>query len=87
MKNLKQVILPAVIILMGAGAAFATQVDKKSNALVDGYRIDPNTLECIDIKKECSTTGSMVCTWSDGVASHELYELGETLCEFKLFEP
>ena len=32
MKNLKQIILPAVIVLMGTGAAFATNQAKKENA-------------------------------------------------------
>ena len=30
MKNLKQIILPAVIVLMGTGAAFATNQAKKA---------------------------------------------------------
>lgn len=88
MKNLKQIILPAVIIFMGTGAALATnQAKNDKSTLVDGYRIDPNTSQCIEIKKECSTIGDITCTWSDGTSEHVLYELGETMCNNPLFEP
>lgn len=84
MKKLKQFILPAVIVLLGAGAAFATNAAKvNDNDLVRGYYIDSSTGQCIKTDKGCVRVGINACTWS----SHDLYELSGTNCDLMLFEP
>ncbi len=84
MKKFKQLLVPAVIILMGAGAAFATNAAKDSDSsLVTGYYIDSSTGQCIETNKGCVRVGTNACTWS----SHELYELSGTSCVDMLFEP
>lgn len=83
MKKFKQFILPAVIVLLGAGAAFATNAAKDSNVNLElGYYIDSSD-QCVKTQKNCSPTGSIACTWE----SHNLYRLNETSCVKVLFEP
>ena len=82
---MKKLILPAFVILMGAGAAFATKATTGKRAIVDAYRIDAVSGQCIDAKQKCSTTPGPTCTWSaDGVTS--LHELSETMCGEELFQ-
>lgn len=84
MKKFKQFLVPAVVILMGAGAAFATNTAKVSDSNPPiGHYIDSSTDQCIATSKICSREGSTVCTWS----SHQLYELSGTSCPDILFEP
>lgn len=89
MKNLKQVILPAVIVLMGTGAAFATQVDKQKES-IEVYRFDSSAeeIKCIETPEECSTTGITLCTWSDGLQNFNLYNISHegTMCSSPLFK-
>jgi hypothetical protein len=89
MKKFKQLLVPAVIILMGAGAAFATNAAKDSDSdLVTGYYIDSSTSQCIAADKQCSRSGTNACTWEDNnKLSHDLYELSGTSCVLMLFEP
>ncbi|WP_312921750.1 DUF6520 family protein [Empedobacter brevis] len=86
MKNLKQIILPAVIVLMGTGVAFATNQAKKENATNKmGYYFDEETVECIP-KAECSDVPGQLCTWTDeDNVSHQLNELSETSCVTPLY--
>lgn len=88
MIKFKQFILPAVIVLMGAGAAFATNAAKVSDSdLVPGYYFDSSTSQCTAAEKECSRVGTNVCTWNDITGSHQLFELSETGCVDILYEP
>ncbi len=88
MKKFKQFILPAVIVLIGAGAAFATNAAKDSDSdLVTGYYIDSSTSQCTEAEKKCSRVGTNACTWSDITGSHDLYDLNGTRCDRMLFEP
>ena len=88
MKKFKQLLVPAVVILMGAGAAFATNAAKDSDSdLVRGYYIDSSTGQCIETNKDCARVGINACTWSDSQGSHQLYELSGTSCVDMLFEP
>ncbi|MPM86247.1 hypothetical protein SDC9_133336 [bioreactor metagenome] len=84
MKKFKQFILPAVIVLLGAGAAFATNAAKVSNSDPPiGHYLDSSTKQCIETTKRCSYVGTNACTWD----SHKLYELSGTSCGRMLFEP
>lgn len=61
---MKQFILPAVVILIGAGSAFATQVAKKNDRKLaprQGYIYNFVTNRC-DTKIMCSTDPGPVCT-------------------------
>lgn len=61
---MKQFILPAFVILIGAGSAFATQNAKTNESkLVDrqGYIYNFSTNECDPVIK-CSTEAGPICT-------------------------
>ena len=85
MIKFKQFLVPAVIILMGAGAAFATNAAKVSDSDPPiGHYLDSSTNQCTRAtEKVCSYQGTTACTWS----SIQLYELSETSCVRMLFEP
>jgi hypothetical protein len=89
MKKLRIVLLPAALILIGAGAAFATNVAKNSgDNLVSGYLYNSSTGMCEQKRTNCSPSGSIYCTWSDESGSHILSkQLNETTCGKELFEP
>ncbi|MEA5046862.1 MAG: DUF6520 family protein [Petrimonas sp.] len=89
MKKFKQFILPAVIVLMGAGAAFATNAAKVSDSdLVRGYYFDSSSSQCIESNKDCNPVGIEACTWTDSQgSSHTLSRLNGTICVQMLFEP
>lgn len=87
MKNLKSLILPAAIVLIGAGAALATNVAKNSDSNSQpGYYIDSSTGECRQSPEMCSTTPGDLCTWDDGSSIHSLFE-ADTECTVSLFKP
>jgi hypothetical protein len=82
---MKKLILPAFVLMMGAGAAFATKATTSKTAIVDGYRVDAVSGQCIKENK-CSTTFGETCVWSvDGATP--LHELSETMCGEELFKP
>ena len=89
MKKFKNVLLPAVIILLGAGAAFATNAAKNSQANVPGYYFDDSQDKCVKKRSDCSLTGSVVCTWMDADGtSHDLaLRISDTSCNQILYEP
>jgi len=90
MKKLRIVLLPAALILIGAGAAFATNAAKNSgNTIVPGYMKDSSTGLCVQERSDCSTSGTKLCTWKDASGvSHTLSEkINETTCGNELFEP
>ncbi|MCT2561822.1 DUF6520 family protein [Chryseobacterium herbae] len=83
---MKKFIFPVAVILMGAGAAFATKVTTSNRAFVTAYRIDAVSGQCIDAKQECSTQTGETCFWSaDNVTP--LHELSGTMCGEELFKP
>ena len=88
MKKFKQVLLPAVIVLMGVGAAFATHAAKNSNeALETGYYFDSSSEQCI-AKTMCSSTPGNTCTWKDASnVTHNLSRLSGTDCPVQLSKP
>jgi len=90
MKKLKNVLLPAVIILMAAGAAFATNVAKNSLNVAEGYRFESSNRQCVDTK-QCSTDPGDICTWTDPSTSvtYSLHNrISSTMCGNQtLYEP
>jgi len=90
MKRLKSLYLPAAIVLMGVGAAVATNNAKSSdNALETGYYFDSSASQCIAKRSDCSPTGSVVCTWTDDEETdHNLSrKISDTMCGDQLYEP
>ncbi len=87
MKNLKSFILPAATILIGAGAALATNVAKNSdNGLQSGFYIDSSTGDCRQSPETCTSIPGDLCTWDDGSTIHSLFEDG-TECTVSLYKP
>ena len=87
MKKFRQVLLPIAIILIGAGAAFATNAAKNSDDdLEAGYYIDSSTGECRKSPEMCSTIQGDLCTWDDGSNIHSLFQ-ADTECTVALYKP
>lgn len=90
MKKLKNLLLPVAVVLIGAGAAFATNTAKESNnSQVQGYFIDNSTGQCIASSQMCSSEPGEICTWTDPATSvsHNLRQLEGTSCGAVLFKP
>lgn len=86
---MKKFILPAFVIMMGSGAALATQSFKTAEkAIFEGYRIDdsdPENVTCENMHIECSDVPSpFLC--EDAVGT-QLYQLQGTSCPNQLFKP
>jgi hypothetical protein len=90
MRKFKSLYLPAAIVLMGVGAAFASNNAKSSDdASEKGYYIDSSSGQCVESPKTCSTESGNICTWTDPATStsHNLRQLDGTSCGDLLFEP
>jgi len=83
MKKLRIVLLSAAVILIGAGAAFATRAAGSSGNTE--YQ-DPQTGECTNAPEQCSPSGITLCTWNDGLTTHNVYQRG-TNCTVRMFRP
>ncbi len=82
--------MTAAIILIAAGAAFATNIAKSADDdPVPGYLFDEVLVSCDDKRSDCSTTGSDLCTWLDNNRNpHTLYLLMNGTCsDIELYEP
>lgn len=90
MKSLKQIILPAAILLIGTGAALATNASKNSaSALEIGYRYDASatTVKCISTTVSCEPQGDELCTWQEGKVIHNLRRfVNNTSCPMPLYK-
>ncbi|MGN7706898.1 DUF6520 family protein [Chryseobacterium sp. 22543] len=85
---MKKLILPAALILMGAGAAFATKMNSSKRAIVDAYRINATTGQCVDAKQKCSTNPGPSCTWSENPSVVlQNAPITPTMCGDELFKP
>jgi len=91
MKKFKQLLVPAVIVLMGAGAAFATNAAKVSDSsLEDAYYFDNTTSQCVKAENvQCSSTPGEVYTWTDdNNDTHNLSRIiSSTMCGSQLYKP
>ncbi len=87
MKRPKSVFLPAIVVLVGVGAAFATHAVKASQASETGYYFDSSSEQCI-AKAMCSSTPGNTCTWTDASnVTHNLSRLSGTDCTVQLSKP
>lgn len=81
--------IPAAVILLGTGAAFATKANQeKARATFDGYlRIDEGggQFRCENTGKQCTDEDGPTCVWAvDGVTP--LRKVGGTMCGATLHE-
>ena len=84
MRKLKSIILPAVFVLLGVGAAIATHAARSSDSSEPGYFFDSSSSRCISAGVQCSTTSGDLCTWTDQSTSvtYELHSMiNETQCD------
>lgn len=87
MKRSKSFFLPAVVVLVGICAAFATNAVKASQASESGYYFDSSSEQCI-AKAMCSSTPGNTCTWKDASnVTHNLSRLSGTDCTVQLSKP
>lgn len=86
MKNLKTLLLPAVMVLAGVGSAYASHVTQgKDKAVIRGYVYRPGERpECVRTSKDCDTSGTFTCTANVGMGTEDLYELNGSICPNKL---
>lgn len=90
MKRLKNLLLPVAVVLIGAGAAFATNAAKDAGSpMVPGYLFESSSGQCVQKRSDCSPTGNVFCTWTDANNnSHILSErINGTTCGNELYEP
>lgn len=90
MKKLKNVLLSVAIILIAAGAAFATNTAKNTDddLKLGYYYVESPVPQCIGTNVVCTTQAGDVCTWKDALGNtHELREFGSTQCGAVLYKP
>lgn len=83
MRKFRNVLLTAAIILIAAGAAFATNIAKNADGQSNpGYYIDNTSGQCLNAKKPCTTVVGDMCTWRDPATGidYNLHQLVETSC-------
>jgi len=90
---MKKMILPAFVMLIGAGAAFASQNAKTSSTnfqLKTGYIYSTAVNSCVPIR-QCSDIPGDVCTVNDqpnGQPVHDLNVAGNfSSCNKTLYKP
>lgn len=87
MKKVRNFILPVAVLLIGAGAAFATNSSKDAELLLEkGFRYDSVTKKCIATNVDCSHLPNPVCTWS-GQPLYRLDVSQPTMCGIQLNQP
>ncbi|GEN71222.1 DUF6520 family protein [Chryseobacterium lathyri] len=85
---MKKLLMPAIILGLGAGVAFAGNLNSSAKkALVDAYRFDNAQNLCVKVEnQQCSDIQSAeVCTWAEN-SSVTLHEQGETMCGDELYK-
>lgn len=85
---MKNLIFPAVLLLIGTGSALATKTaEKQKAAIVSGYRINAQTGLCEITEQDCNTQGVDVCVWSeDGTTQLRDAPISPTMCGAPLFK-
>lgn len=88
MNKLKQVFLPAIVVAVGVGSAFATSFAKQTQTMVNGYYFDNTIGQCVDKQIKCSPVEGNTCTWKDASNNtHNLRFFNGTSCTFELAKP
>lgn len=88
---MKKFLLPAVVIIAGVSAAFATNAAKKTETLLEtGYYFNSAApmIKCISTSVQCNPSGSTVCTWTDASnVSHNLQRrVNDATCGITLYK-
>lgn len=88
MNNFKKFLLPAVMVLAGAGSAYATHATKDNAKVIrQGYAFHSGANpECIRSSKQCDTGGDVICTGNVGMGTEVLYDLNGSVCQSPLKE-
>ncbi|MFP3598572.1 DUF6520 family protein [Chryseobacterium sp. SIMBA_029] len=86
---MKKLMIPAALVLLGTGAAFATKAaNSTKSAVIPTYRMDPESGLCVQVGQECSTIQNVVCRWTaDGVTPLHSAPISPTECGSVLFKP
>ncbi len=80
---MKKFIMPAVIMAMATGAAFAAKKADGNKAVEFGYRFgNAGEPACVITPKSCDITGNIVCTYN----GQQLHQLEDSMCGNELFE-
>lgn len=86
--NLKKVMMPLAVVVLGVAAAFATNAAKTSNsslAEAKGYLYDHDSKQCIE-QVMCSTIPGPVCR---NAANQQVFGLNDssdqTVCTWQLY--
>lgn len=86
MKFLKQIIVPVFVLMLGAGAALATNVAKQSENLVEkGHYYDATAwpVQCIQTTQDCEESGNSVCRFTENGPALMRY-VNDTSCGITL---
>jgi hypothetical protein len=87
MKKIRNLILPVAVLMIGAGAAFATSSQPTADSLVEfGYHYDSNIKRCVVTNVECAITNKPACTWS-GQQLYRFDPTQPTMCGVELNLP
>ncbi|WP_027375699.1 DUF6520 family protein [Kaistella palustris] len=85
---MKKLIIPAILVSLGTGAAFATPATG-SDSTTPAFRIvsvGPNQTVCVDAQQDCTTAGADICTWSvDGTTPLHQFDT-PTMCGELLYK-
>lgn len=91
MNKFKNALLPAVILLIAVGAAFAGHAAKDAgDSLQPGYYFDQSAvIKCVATPEPCSSDFGDVCTWTDANGTtHSLSRfISSTMCGAPLYKP
>lgn len=76
---MKKLLLPGLIVAMGLGGAYASNLASKSAKAVPTFRIEGT--QCVQVNQECDEQPGELCTY-DGPEGGQLYKfkLNETTC-------
>ena len=85
---MKKLVLPVIIVMIGATSALASNVNKNNKkVVVNGYAFRPaEAIKCIDSHVECDTSGSVICTADLGNGPEQLFQsINDTSCPNSLY--
>jgi len=84
---MKKLLLPAIIVAVGAGAAFAGNMTKNAKFDETAYRFDESQGLCIETQQTCGEdANNPVCTWT-GDSSVKLHrKISDTECGQLLYQ-
>jgi len=92
MKNFKAILFPAVVLIAGVSAAFATNSAKDTKTVLEtGYYFNSSApmIKCISTPVQCTTVVGATCTWKDANnVNHNLQRyVSDTSCGLNLYKP